>query len=491
MRPYRFLAGRFLAGAIAGVFPALIAPAAAGPWAEMGNAQLRSDIELLAANGAIDNVTTQWPIPWGGVLYRLEQPQSLLNMPPDVLQAAARVERIGQADTRPGSLHYSLGVDLTNAPDVVRGFDAMGRGTSQGQATVSWNGTDTAINLSVGAQQGNRGDKQSLLLDNSYIAQRVGNAAVYAGYLTHWWGPGWTSALSLSNNARPFPQIGITRIDTTGFSAPAFSWIGPWQAEFFVGVLDGPRVARNTLVDGLRFSFNPIHGLEIGIARLDELCGTGHPCKPFATYVDLRNDPAHPSRTNDEANIDIKYSDTAGGIAYSVYMQLMNEDTSPIVHSGTSHLFGLTTWLPVASTPVRLTAEYTDSIATKNIFSFGENLFGFSYNDYKYTDGMRYRDRTLGFSLDNDSRLASIQASWLGLHNISYTVDYNWAYIGHSPGANIVATAPTTINIGEAKVTIPFKKLRLSIALRAQDDQPRPKKGALFGAELALNYAIE
>ncbi len=51
--------------------------------------------------------------------------------------------------------------------------------------------------------------------DDTYIAQQIGGVAVYAGYLTHWWGPGWISALSLSNNASPIPQIGISRLGTT------------------------------------------------------------------------------------------------------------------------------------------------------------------------------------------------------------------------------------------------------------------------------------
>ncbi len=50
--------------------------------------------------------------------------------------------------------------------------------------------------------------------------------------MTHWWGPGWISALALSNNARPIPQIGISRIDTSPFKTKWLSWMGPWQAEF-------------------------------------------------------------------------------------------------------------------------------------------------------------------------------------------------------------------------------------------------------------------
>lgn len=463
--------------------------ALASPWAEVGDTQQRSDMELLAGAGVIDSMTMQWPIPWAGVTTRLNAPNALAGQPDAILAAADRIEKAAQADTEDG-IQYSFDLDATNSPAVVRGFDALGRQDVQSQGVVQWNGSTTSVRLAVGAETTNRYDHQALLLDGSYIAQRIGSVELYGGYLTHWWGPGWSSALSLSNNARPFPQVGITRADTNALDMPVLSWLGPWQFDFFVGWLDGKRTAENTLVDGLRLNFNPLPGLEIGLARLDELCGEGHPCKPIATYFDLQNNDGHPSRTNDEGNIDIKYTTSVWGQNFSIYTQLMNEDSSPFVHSGTSHLFGVTSWLPLDQTLARITAEYTDSIATRNIFSFGDDIYGFSYNDVKYTDGMRYRDRTLGFSLDDDSRLASFQASWLGADAIEYELTYDRAMIGSplSPGANVVSTAPVTIDIAEARANIPWKQFKISLALRLQDGQPQPDHGDVAAFEVAASY---
>src|ERR1700752_1027091 len=69
----------------------------ASPWAEVGDAQLRSDIEVLAAAGIIDDVTTQWPLPWGGIIYRLDQSDALENQPDYVRAAAERVTQEAQA----------------------------------------------------------------------------------------------------------------------------------------------------------------------------------------------------------------------------------------------------------------------------------------------------------------------------------------------------------------------------------------------------------
>ena len=56
--------------------------------------------------------------------------------------------------------------------------------------------------------------------------------------------------------------------------------------------------------------------------------------------------PSNPGLDNGQGNIDIKYSTTIGGMPYQVYLQLMNEDSNPIVHSGTAHVFGASTWVP-------------------------------------------------------------------------------------------------------------------------------------------------
>jgi hypothetical protein len=485
---------------------ALAAPGIASPWAEVGDAQLRSDVEILAAAGVIDDITTHWPIPWKGIYRDLEAAGSLNDQPAYVRAAAERLMRRAVAETQP-ELKASFSDDMTNLPSVVYGFDGLGRGEGQAQGSLEYMTNSFAARLSAGVfspDLDGRGRTfttingvtehigNSFMPDGSYAAQRIGDALVYAGYITHWWGPGWISALSLSNNARPFPQVGIERNGTAPFSTPWLSWLGPWQAEYFIGILNGERVAKDTLYDGLRVTFNPLPGLEIGIARTDEFCGEGHPCKPLATYFDLQNTPQDPSRTNDEGSIDIHYTNTIGGQPFEVYTQVMNEDTNPIIHSDSSHLFGASTWIPAEQSTIRLTVEYTNSLATANIFSFGDYLYGNSYNDYKYTDGMRYDGRTLGFSLDSDSRLLSLQASWNDSGDRAYEISLHRAQIS-SPSTglgNIITTTPVTVDLGEARISFPFRSVKFDIAGRLQDDQPRPDHGIAASIEVALHFTL-
>ena len=344
--------------------------ARAAPWAEVGDAQLRSDIETLAMAGVIDNLTTEWPVPWTRILDRISVSGALTGQPASVVAAADRIRAQAAGQMTQDTTSFSAYFDATNAPEIVRGFDALGREDLQTQGTLSWNGDSTFIQLSAGVQSHDHFQSQTILPDGTYIAKQIGGAAIYAGYMTHWWGPGWISALSLSNNAVPIPQIGISRIDTTPFKTRWLSWMGPWQAEFFVGMLEGDLIPKHTLIDGLRFNINPLPGLDIAVERMDEACGRGHPCDPL-NYFDPNNNAAHPSKTNDQGDIDLKYSHKLGDVDLSAYLQVMNEDSNPFYHSGSSHLFGITGWVPVGQTRVRMTAEFTDSIPTTNIFNFG------------------------------------------------------------------------------------------------------------------------
>ena len=472
------------------------APALASPWAEVGDNQLRSDIEILAAAGVIDGITIHWPLPWRSLVSALGR-ASLDRQPQAVRLAAERVLAHARAGTAPG-LRASAFADATNLPATVYGFDGMGRGKGEAQLSLENTGSVFSGRISLGAiTQDFRGKSFKLMPEGTYFSADLGGTLVYGGYLDHWWGPGEISALSLSNNARPMPQIGIERSSTQASSWPVLKWLGPWQLEFLLAYMDGPRIQPDTYYDGLRFTFNPAPGLEIGLARTEMFCGQAHSCSPIRDYFDLRNDPAHPDKTNDQGVIDVKYSNVLGGMPFQVYMQVMNEDSSPFTSSGTSHLFGASIFLPTGANPFKVTAEYTDSITTQDMFSFGRNYYGFSYTNGTYPDGMRYRGRTLGFSLDDDSTLLSLQGSWTDKGGRFYELSLHHAAIGtsHTPaGANILSTTPIHLNLAEARVSLPVnlggEGIRVDLDGRVQDDQLRPARGATAAVEVALHIGL-
>jgi hypothetical protein len=475
----------------AGVLLSSEVSALASPWAEVGDNQLRSDIELLAAAGVIEDVTTQWPLPWKSVMSDLNR-QSLARQPAAVQTAARRVMAQAEAGTAQGYA-ASVSLDATNTPSVVYSFDGMGRG--EGQAQFSLDGTSGIFSgrISLGAiTQNFRRNTFKLMPDDSYVSAQLGGVRVYAGYLDHWWGPGQISALQLSNNARPMPQVGIERSSTEASSWPVLSLLGPWQAEFFLGYLDGPRIQSDTYYSALRVTIHPLDGLEMAIARTEEFCGQEHSCVPFRDYFQFSNNPVSVNNTNDQLAFDFKYSHTLGGIPFQAYMQLMNEDYSWFNHSVTSHLFGTSLFLPTGVNPVKLTAEYTNSIATLHPFSFGDDSYGSTYTNYSYLDGMRYRGRTLGFSLDGDSTLLSLQGSWTDPQGRFFQLSIHHATIGssHSAATNIVSPVPVLLNMGEARITLPWRQFKLDLAGRVQDNQPWPHSGFDASIEAALRVNL-
>ena len=133
-------------------------------------------------------------------------------------------------------------------------------------------------------------------------------------------------------------------------------------------------------------------------------------------------------------------------------------------------------WLPTGGNPLRLTAEYTDTVPTRDIFSFGDVEHGSAYNNSGYPDGMRYRGRSLGFSLDSDSTLLTLQGAWRDSNGWSYELTLHHAAVSNPNNTlpNAVTSAPVHINMGEARVCSRSTSVQIDLAGRLQDDQPRP-----------------
>ena len=467
------------------------APVVAAPWASVGDDQLRSDLTLLNDAGIAQTMVSQWPVPWRGVLSALADSPTLDAQPPYLREAIRRVRARATRETAEGGRAETL-LDGTTRPALIRGFNAEGYGKGTIQETAEITAGRSDLHVQFGAIAGQRGQRGVMFdADNSYLAQRFGNVQLYAGTVTHWWGPGWVSALTYSNNARPFPQIGISTAGPLRFKTPVLSWIGPFRAEALVGILDDTRIARRTVFNAVRVTLNPARGLEIGFARTQILCGRGHPCSP-SDVISLANNNKNPSKSASEGEFDLRYGGHIGTTPFEIYGQVMNEDSSPITHSLSSYLAGASVYVPVGRNTMRVTAEYTSSISTLNLFSFNNVAYGISYNDYKYPDGMRYRGRAFGYSLDSDSRLYTLQANLTDSADRNYTLSLHRALVSRlqTGTANPLTPTPVNINYAEARVITPLRIGVLSLTGRVQDDQLRPARGFTAAAEVSFKIHI-
>jgi len=473
----------------------LALPAGASPWAEVGDNQLRADLELLQAAGVAKEITVQWPLPWQSLSADLSR-ADLAGQPVSVQQAVQRLLARAHAETAPGLTAWAS-LDATNKPGLVYGFDGLGRGEGQAQLALELNSGIFSGRLALGGITQDFGGKTNKIMpDGSYLSARLGGVRVYGGYLDHWWGPGQISTLQLSNNARPMPQIGFMRSSTQASSWPILRWLGPWQVEFFIAKFDGPQIQSGVYYDATRLTVNPLPGLELGVAKTEQICGAGHSCAPLKDYFTNFDFSTHPNNVNGEGAFDIKYSREISGLPFQIYAQLMNEDYAWTTSSGSSYLAGASIFLPTAGSPVKLTMEYTDTVATKTPFNFSRNIFGYTYTDTQFPDGMHYRGRTLGFSLDTDSQLLSLQGNWSDPAGRFYELSLHHAMIGskHAPGVSVVTGYPVIVNMAEARFSLPLtlggRSTRLDLAGRLQDDQPRPHNGLAAALEVGLRMPL-
>ena len=481
-----------------------IAVAGSLPWLGVGDAGLRSDVELLAAHGLIDGPITTWPIPASQILRGLSDQSRLDAAPPAVRGAAQRVlaHLSHHEGDQGGNLHPLAMVATTNTPALVRTFDARARNQVDASIGGDYDNDWFSARVLVGAQTRYNGNQKTFSPDGSYVGARTGNLQFYGGWLDQWYGPGEVSSLILSNNARPFPKVGVMRADPQPFQTRWLSWMGPWQANLFVGLLDGPRIDRNTALIGVRVDFQPLPNLEIGLTRETEICGEHHPCDPVREYFHFSNSNQSVNHTNDEAGIDVRYTRRLGAYTLVPYIQLMNEDNGPFTHSDTSYLAGSTLTAPTGVNGAYWTVnfEYADTVPTLNWFGFGDVLHGAAYNNFQYHDGFRYRGRTLGFSLDSDSRLLALTWRLADNHNRRWRLAYYHANVSTPQLAamqaagrylvNAVSTTPVAINVGEAGIAWPIGNIKVAATLRYMDNMPTPRRGALLAAELAATYGF-
>jgi hypothetical protein len=473
-------------GGIAGLgVMAAAAPSHAAPWIEPGDVTLRSDIEILARYGIIPDLTTTWPIPWAQIADGVNA-ASGRELPNYVRMAIDRVRARMPASAN--AQHVELEARYTNKPSVVRDFSEQNRAKLFSQAAADMQFGSTYIKLNIG-YEGTRHHGVALP-DGSYIAQGIGNWVVYGGYVPRWWGAGWDTSLFLSTNARDIPSVGIKRQKAEPFGTKLLSWLGPWTFDFYVGELNDPRYITHTAFINMRFAFNPLKNLEIGLARVIMTCGSGRPCSASSLFKSFIGAGEHPTGGgtvdlgNQIAEIDIKYSRRLSDmVGATVYMHLIGEDSYGPIPEKIARLFGASFDGPLGTYGGRwrIITEFSDS-ASSNFVVYGTQPYNVIYEHHIYHSGYRYYGRSIGDSLDNDSRLFTLTGRlWDGDSRMLY-LTYRYVQLNRDgtcamlPGgggcAGGVSVNPENIHMLEVGVELPTKLGTFDLDGRLQSDQP-------------------
>ncbi len=410
------------------------APALAGPFAEVGDRQLRQDVGLLHAAGLIDGPVDSWPLPWAQIETGLNKARDGRPLDPYLKSAVNRLDRL--ADLAAQSVVLDVRISGTNEVSVARDFGTLARGQFDGSGKIEYNSSVISVAVGAGLRSGSdqKNDRSYYHFEPSSVTVRLGNWALYGGYIEQWYGPGQDGALLWSNSARPLPKIGIKRLNPDPIDFPVLRWLGPTQFEIFGGVLDGPRNDfKNVLTFGTRLSFAPARGLQIGLNRAQTLCGQGRPCgftQIKNSFIGIGNSdnptPGNPNAFfaqagNQIAGFDISYVQRFGKISAKFYGEAEAEDFDNVILEQFTRLVGTTLQGPIGQRGASwmATLEYSDTLAV-SLFNGtplegvtgGETRYPFSaYNNSLYTDGFTYRGRPIGHWTDGDSRNLSFSAA--------------------------------------------------------------------------------
>lgn len=253
------------------------------------------------------------------------------------------------------------------------------------------------------------------VLEGTSLELPFGPGAVYASVETRHWGPGWVGSLILDSAAPPVPAVGWRKTSATPFEHPWLSWLGPWNADFFIGRLGGHLEPAHPMLIGMRMQVRPLPGLEIGASRAIQWGGKGRDdtLRSFVKALIGRDNVDGNDRSAEPGNqlggIDIRYGATWADAEWALYAQAVGEDEAGGLPSQLTAQIGTEWATRWQGTGVRLFAEASDLIAG-DLFGRGGPRPGSTYRHHIYRQGYTNRGLPLGHPIGGDVKLASIGA---------------------------------------------------------------------------------
>ena len=399
--------------------------AAGGAWARasvpyMPGPIARHAIQWLADDAGLALNTSQWPLPAAAVQAALDALPASLSRD----QQAARDVVLAELRQRQGA---QLSVRLaTRQPALVAYGDEAVPGSSLALRSPSWGLADGAAVLQLGARiepppvigavpagTTSRASAQLRLDDTAAVAE-WGGVNFQAWSRRSWWGPGWQNSLILGNNAPALNGFGLQRAAGGVSSSAWLSWLGPWNAEFFVAQIEGHARPANPLLIGNRLTLRPWQGVELGLTRTAQWGGSGRP-RDLSSFMSMLtgsgtnvdnvaefgNDPG-----NQMAGFDLRVR-CPQGWRCAGYSQLTGEDMAGMWPSRYLSLFGLEHWTTDGSQ--RFVAEYVHSSC--NSLHGGPRSVGCAYRNGQYPEGYASERRWLGAGVGPDARVLTL--GWL------------------------------------------------------------------------------
>ena len=371
-----------------------------------GDIRQRHDIQLLADSGIIDAPINGWPIFLSDI--NLNRNTVLKNNH----KLASSLERIFPENESHDDIKTSLGFSASNDTDRIRGYSSRPRKEEE----LSWR-LSTAkgrfyFDLRAKVDKSHIGTNRARPT-GSYIGMALGNWFLSLNATSKWWGPGWDGNLILSNNIRGIHSISLNRRVAKPFNNLWLKWLGPWTTQALYGKLEKNRNIEYSHFFGWRIGFKPLDNLEIGLSRTAQFCGKKRLCNKD-TFVNMflgkdnqtDNISLAEEPGNQLAGFDLRYSFNNYQLPVAIYTQWIGEDEFHGLPSAYMGQIGFETWgfNSIANFNYRSFFEWSDTSCD----IVGSPQLGCAYEHSIYTSGYRYKSRSIGHTIDSDSRILSL-----------------------------------------------------------------------------------
>ncbi|MGQ7274395.1 capsule assembly Wzi family protein [Marinobacter sp. V034] len=438
----------FFAGCIFGCL--FVQQISAAPWLSPGDIRARYALQKLADRGHLNRTVSTWPMMWADAGSALDSE----SVDSDIPSIGAGKAYLGFERHAQSAVGFRGEVRLsgTTDPGFVRDFQSAPRDNATLDADVQWQGDAWAAGISSAGVL-NPEDGKSLRFDGSYLAGTAANWVFGVGAIDRWWGPGWQSSLVLSSNARPVPAVWLNRKEATAPESRWLSWIGPWQLTVLAGQLEEERAIPDARLIGMRLTFRPIDGLDIGFSRMIQWGGEGRPeTLRSLGHALIGRDNGQDGQANDPGNqlgsIDARYGFGIGRQTAGVYLQLMGEDEAGAFPARKSWLLGTDLTSQLGRHEQQWFIEYANTLADDFI---GEAMPNITYDHSIYQSGYRYYGRSTGSSFDGDAKALTLGGyqffaggSNLGLTLTWADLNIDGAYRAVSPDDSIYYAVPVS-----------------------------------------------
>lgn len=295
----------------------------ASPWVEPDNPMLRVNLQQLADAGYLKAPLTTFPLQWALISDDLEKidPVTL----PDYLKLSYRYVKHFYNNAKLGRGNSRLkAVSATQAPYRL-GYGSFAR--DDWGVYSSYELTDANYSFRVNANYAKQtdGDKD-FNYQGSYFALAQGQYTFAAGELERWWGPGWQSSLSWSQNSNAIPAVSVSRFGQKNLV------LGDWSAISLIGKLDSS--SPNDYLWGTRVMSRPLQWLELGASFQSYWGASGH--TRYEEFPNVVVDDEDSAKTQTSLDMRVQLP-TIGEVSQGIYGQTVSGQSQ---NDLSSYLYG-------------------------------------------------------------------------------------------------------------------------------------------------------